>query len=112
MTGGAGDDDFNFKLVSDTGRSSSTRDVITDFKHGHDDIDLSAIDANGKAKGSPKFSFLTHEGDGFTGHKGEVHWFHQGSKTIVEGDIDGNKHADFQIELTGKLTLAKGDFIL
>ena len=32
--------------------------------------------------------------------------------TIVEGDIDGNGTADFQIALNGLLTLGAGDFIL
>ena len=30
----------------------------------------------------------------------------------MEGDIDGNKLADFQIELTGHKVLTAGDFIL
>ena len=112
MTGGGGADDFNFKPATDSGKTSGTRDIITDFKHHLDDIDLSVIDANGKAAGSPKFTFLAHEDDKFTGGGDEVRWFDSGSKTIVEGDIDGNKHADFQIELTGKLTLDKTDFFL
>ena len=33
-------------------------------------------------------------------------------KTIVEGDINGDKVADFQIELTGLKALAAADFIL
>ncbi len=31
---------------------------------------------------------------------------------MVEGDINGDKVADFQIELTGLKALTKGDFIL
>lgn len=33
-------------------------------------------------------------------------------KTIVEGDVNGDGRADFQIELTGLLHLIKGDFTL
>ena len=36
----------------------------------------------------------------------------KGDKTIIEGDINGDKIADFQIELTGLKTLAASDFIL
>ena len=44
--------------------------------------------------------------------KGQLHYRFEGtSKTIVEGDIDGNKVADFQIELTGHKTLTSSDFI-
>ncbi len=33
-------------------------------------------------------------------------------KTIVEGDINGDGRADFQIELTGLIGLTKADFLL
>ncbi len=33
-------------------------------------------------------------------------------KTIVEGDINGNRVADFQIQLTGLKSLTVNDFIL
>ena len=112
MTGGSGDDDFVYRSVSDTGKTSSTRDLIKDFSHAHDDIDLSLIDANGSASGSPKFNFRSTEGASFTGVKGQVIWEHSGSNTLVEGDINGDKKVDFQIELTGHKTLSSGDFIL
>ena len=33
-------------------------------------------------------------------------------RTIIEGDTNGNRVADFQIQLTGLKTLTAGDFIL
>ena len=63
-------------------------------------------------KASAKFSFLALKGAAFTHHKGEVRWFQESKATIVEVDTDGNGKADFQIELAGRLTLSKGDFIL
>lgn len=33
-------------------------------------------------------------------------------KTIVEGDVNGDGRADFQVELTGLLHVSKGDFVL
>jgi Ca2+-binding RTX toxin-like protein len=116
MTGGAGADDFDFNSVAEIGRGAS-RDVIKDFAHLVDDIDLATIDANGSARGHA-FSFLTTKGAAFTGTAGELRWFQQNlagsanDRTIVEGDINGNRVADFQIQLTGLKTLTAGDFIL
>ena len=112
LTGGSGDDDFVWRSPHETGTISKSRDVIKDFSHGHDDIDLSAIDANGTASGSPKFSFRPTEGASFTGVKGQVTWKHSGSDTLVRGDINGDKHADFTIALTGHKTLTSDDFVL
>ena len=54
----------------------------------------------------------------FTGVKGQLRWRQENptgtvnDKTIVEGDIDGNKIADFMIELIGLRALNSGDFVL
>ncbi len=116
MTGGVGADDFDFNSVAEIGRGA-TRDVVRDFVHLVDDIDLSTIDANGAAAGH-KFSFLATKGLAFTGTAGELRWFQQNlagaanDRTIIEGDINGNRVADFQIQLTGLKSLTGGDFIL
>ncbi len=112
MTGGTLRDIFDFNAIAETGKGPATRDVIKDFVHLTDDIDLSTIDANGAAAGNTAFSFLATKGAAFTGVKGQLHWLQAAGKTIVEGDIDGNKVADFQIELTGLVTLSGADFIL
>ncbi len=52
MTGGAGADDFDFNKVAEIGRGA-TRDIIRDFVHLVDDIDLSTIDANGARPAMP-----------------------------------------------------------
>jgi hypothetical protein len=46
ITGGSDNDVFVFAAVSETGKTATSRDVITDFTQGEDVIDLSAIDAN------------------------------------------------------------------
>ena len=112
MAGNAQRDIFDFNLAGETGKTAFTRDVIRDFSHAQgDDIDLSTIDAKVGIPGNQAFSFI---GQGaFTGVKGQLHYKFEGpAKTIVEGDIDGNKVADFQIELTGHKLLVGGDFIL
>ena len=118
MTGGTQRDVFDFNAVNETGKTATTRDVITDFQHNLDDIDVSTIDANGPLAGNGKFAFLAAKGAAFTGAKGQLHWFQQdlagtaNDKTIVEGDINGDKHADFAIELKGLIALGAADFLL
>lgn len=118
MTGGPGSDDFDFNFITETGKTATTRDIIRDFEHLRDDIDLRSIDANGSAAGDPAFKFLAAKGAAFTGVKGQLKWSQVNSsnntldKTIIEGDINGDKKVDFQIELTGLKTITSGDFIL
>ena len=118
LRGGKGQDDFNFTTLKDTGRTTAKRDVIVDFAHLQDDIDLSAIDANGPARGDRAFKFLAKAGAAFTGVKGQLHWYKIDKPgvvndwTIVEGDLNGDRKADFQIELTGLKVLSAADFIL
>lgn len=117
LTAGAGKDKFVFSAMSDLGKSASKRDVISDFKHGQGDkIDLSGLDANSKTGKNDAFKLLTAEGAKFTKSAGQLHFDEQGSGknkiTIVEGDINGDGKADFQIELSGWVHLTKGDFVL
>ena len=109
MTGGTENDVFDFNSKSDSGKTAATRDIITDFTHGADDIDLSTIDAK-KGGGNQAFHFIGKQA--FHHQAGELHFKYSGANTLVEGDTDGNGKADFQIELTGHLALTKGDFIL
>jgi serralysin len=106
--------------VADTGILATTRDIIKDFTHNatlalSDRIDLSTIDANGALAGD----MFTWKGTAaFTGVAGQLHYRLENpvgtanDKTIVEGDINGDKIVDFQIELSGLKTLTAADFIL
>ena len=112
MTGGAGIDSFAYNSITEIGNLNAFRDSITDFVAGTDEIGLSAIDANSITGGNQAFSFI---GVGaFTGVAGQLRYaasaLHQ--VTVVEGDINGDSVADFQLALFGDLTLAAGDFIL
>lgn len=112
LTGGAGADTFVFLSAAEIGLAA--RDRITDFEPGRDRIDLSAIDANGPEAGH-SFTLLAR-GKAFTGDAGELRWYAATANgkavTIVEGDIDGDKVADFRLDLDGKLVLGEGDFLL
>ena len=82
----------------------------------HDVIDLSTIDAKSTIHGNQAFKFIGTAA--FHLKAGELHDFKQNlvgtahDKTIVEGDVNGDGHADFQIELSGLKALTAGDFLL
>ncbi|MCC0804884.1 calcium-binding protein [Methylobacterium sp. W2] len=110
LVGGAGNDTFVFKTVSDSGNGIANRDAILDFKAGFDHLDLSGIQAVSGAATDQSFSFI--EG-AFTKQKGELHAVVSGSSTTIEGDVDGNGKADFQIILRGTIeALHANDFVL
>lgn len=110
FTGGKHADTFVFSAVSETGNTKDTRDVITDFGTGGDKIDLSAMDANAGEAGDQTFTFIGSAE--FSGTAGELRFTARKKLTVVEGDVDGDGVADFQIGLTGRHVLYAGDFIL
>lgn len=109
LIGGGGADDFVYAAVND---SNSSFDVIKDFVHGMDNIDVAAIDANGTVAGNAAFGFRGNLA--FTGNGAEVRFVHNvpANATSVLFDIDGNQIADMTIRLTGLIALDAGDFIL
>jgi Ca2+-binding RTX toxin-like protein len=131
LIGGAGHDTFVFTSIYDSAPNQSgivnngfyspisglgQRDIVTDFTHGQDKIDLSAIDANTQAAGNQAFAW---RGQGiFTHTPGQLieKIYDQpgtkGDQTIIYGDINGDARADFQIELVGLKHLVASDFVL
>jgi Ca2+-binding RTX toxin-like protein len=116
LTGGSGNDHFDFNTLADTGAASTTRDVIMDFVHLHDEIDLKTIDASSRSSGNGDFLFIRTVA--FHGIAGELRYAKVDlagaarDKTIVSGDVNGDGRADFQIELKGLVTLTATDFVL
>lgn len=109
LTGGSGEDTFVFQGTTDSGKSATTRDLIADFTVGEDHIDLSALDA---ISGGSDDAFAFTGASSFSGSAGELILTYSSGLTIVSGDINGDKIADFQIALTGTLVLTADDFIL
>lgn len=105
LTGGLNNDVFDFNDVVEIGRGA-TRDVITDFTHGADLIDLNTIDANTEVQGNQNFTFI--EGAAFGNVAGELRY----SGDILSGDVNGDGSADFQIRLVGTPVLTLSDLIL
>ena len=106
LVGGAGGDDFVFKSVAEAGKGGQ-RDVIRDFSHAQgDDIDLSGIDAHAKASGNQAFAFIGDKA--FSGKAGQLQY----KNGIVAGDVNGDKVADFHIDIANHAALHANDFIL
>jgi serralysin len=106
LVGGAGADDFVFASVAEAGKGSQ-RDVIRNFSRAQgDDIDLSGIDANIKVSGNQAFSFIGD--DAFSGKAGQLRY----KDGTVAGDVNGDKVADFHIEIANNHALGSGDFLL
>ncbi|MEG6507796.1 autotransporter-associated beta strand repeat-containing protein [Methyloligella sp. 2.7D] len=108
LTGGAARDLFDFDKLNES-RFGKHRDKITDFGHGNDDIDLRGIDAK-SGGGNQKFKWIGQQD--FSGQKGELHYVKKGHHVLVEGDVNGNGHANFQILVLNHGALHKGDFLL
>lgn len=112
LSGGNGADRFVYRSLEDIGAGASTRDVIFDFRSGQDLIDLAAIDADAVLGDDQAFQFIGTSA--FSGQARELSTtqINVDNMTLVRGDIDGDGVADFQLELSGLLTLDAGDFIL
>jgi Ca2+-binding RTX toxin-like protein len=114
MSGGTEGDNFILRSVMES-RRGANRDVIKDFSLTEDAIDLRAIDA--RAGGTDNvFNFI---GAKHFHHKaGELRYVQIDAagtvddETIVEGDVNGDGRADFQIELTGLYALLADNFEL
>lgn len=111
LSGGIGADRFVFSALSDSTLQSAGRDTITDFTPGQRDlIDLSAIDASTRAAGNQAFRYI---GDAaFTGAAGELSARLVSGGTLISGDVNGDKIADFAILLDDRLSLGADSFIL
>ena len=98
LTGGAGNDVFGYMFASESAVGAG-RDVIADFAEG-DQIDLTG--AGGR-------TFIGNQL--FSGTAGQVRAVSLAGQTIVELDANGDRIADFQLELTGEHLLDRLDFV-
>ncbi|MGH6735154.1 MAG: tandem-95 repeat protein [Methyloceanibacter sp.] len=103
----AGKDSFDFNAIKDS-VVGGKRDQIKDFKRGQDKIDVSDIDAK-KGPGNQKFKWIGDQD--FSGMNGELRYEGKGKNVIVQGDINGDGKADFEI-FVAVGALSKGDFLL
>ena len=109
MNGGGGADTFVFTHASNI--VGGQHDRIIGFVAGVDRIDLSAIDAIAATGAHDLFRFIGTSA--FSGAAGELNYFYNSSLgvTVVQGDANGDRVADFAIDLVGNIALSVGDFI-
>lgn len=116
LTGDSGADRFIFRDIDEIGRSARHSDVITDFQHGRDLIDLRGIDASTLLSGNNAFLWLDDDPIG-TSARGEVQWEHLNRPgrahdvTLIRIDIDADRAAEAEIRLSGLVDLSAGDFL-
>ena len=90
--------------------SAPAADRITDFVQIVERIDLRGIDANTGTAGDQAFSFIGTAA--FSATAGELRYAFDGTDTWVQGDVDGDGVADFEIVLSGEYPMVAGDFYL
>lgn len=108
LTGASGKDTFVFQNYTELTRKLV--DHITDFNRKDDIIDLKQIDASTERGGNQAFKWIAEQA--FHGKDGELRYLKSGDKTLIAGDVDGDKVADFQIYLDKYVKLTALDFIL
>ena len=95
-TGGGGRDLYDFNSVADSKTGSANRDVIGDFAHLTDKLDLMGIDADTGTEGNQAFRWVGTSA--FTGEPGELGYVTSGDDIIVRASTDADTAAEFQIQ--------------
>ena len=108
FTGGSRRDLYDYNLTS-ASPVGAGRDVITDFDHLVDKLDLSGIDADATIAGNQAFRWVGT--DALTG-PGEVGAFTSGGNTIVRMSTDTDIASEAEIQLNGIVRVSAADFYL
>lgn len=107
LFGGLGTDSFRYDALSDSGVYTH-RDTIEDFQAG-DIIDLVSIDADPSTFADDAFHL---SGQWFDGTAGAIRFGASQTGLTLLADIDGDRHIDFTIDVTGVSSLQASDFWL
>ena len=110
MTGGYGNDLFMLTALGDSGVGAGLRDIITDFGNGADQLGFTGIDADTNVAGDQAFTMI--DTAAFSGVAGQLRYSVVGSNTVMQGDVNGDGVADFELQLTGSHTFVAADLLL
>ena len=108
LTGGPGADRFSYGSAAEAGLGTAGRDQITDLE-SIDRIDLSLIDAHSSLRGNQAFVFI---GSAAFSAPAQLRYVLLSSEGLLEGNVDSNLVADFQIALAGAPALTAGGLVL
>ncbi len=107
MWGGGGDNLFVFTSLNEM-QVGNYLTAIGDFTSGQDKIDLSAITTTGSDPGQPLTFIGTNP---FSDQAGQVREFNDGTNSFLQGDLNGDGTADFEITLYGLPSVQTSDFV-
>lgn len=114
LWGGEGSDTFAYKAINES--TLKNPDIILDWQHvagggTRDVIDLREIDARFDYSGNQPFKWLGAKE--FDGKKGQLNYkYEKDGDTHVYADLDGDRKADFEVVLDGKIKMYSDDFLL
>ncbi len=107
FSGGTGRDTFVFAHLDDSSTAQNSTDRITDFAPGQDQIDLRGQVLFFEDTARPiAYHFIA--GATFSGLQDELRF----ANGQLQGDVNGDKQADFALNLTGITTLTTADLLL
>lgn len=106
--GGGGNDTFIYESWTQSRAGISKRDVIKDMDSG-DRFDLRGMDADLTEAGSQSFTF-TDDPEVFD--TGMLRIVDDGGRYRVQGNVDADAAADFEIVVVGDILLDSSDFLL
>lgn len=109
LTGSGGGDRFVFSSLADSRAGEALADRITDFQTGVDKLDLTGVDAiSGGANNA--FRWIGSADFAVTGSAGQLRY--DAMTGLLEGDVNGDRVADFQIIMESGLSLTAADILL
>jgi serralysin len=110
LTGGGGVDTFAF-VTGDSSAANGQHDRISGFVSGVDRIDLSGIDAIASTGAYDSFRFIG--ASVFDGTAGALDYFYNSTLgiTVLQGDTNGDRIADFAIDIAGNIVLSTADLM-
>ena len=109
LNGGADADSFRFRFASDSAAGSTLRDQILGFEAGLDLIDLTQVDANANLTGNQAFAFIGTAA--FGSIAGQLRLV-TGANSILQGDVNGDGLADFEVQFNAIATVSVNDILL
>ncbi|MBA3755652.1 MAG: calcium-binding protein [Nitrosomonas sp.] len=116
LSGGIGFDDFRFTAIGESVVGAG-HDTIAGFDGVgaalQDQVDVNAIDAKTAVGGNQNFAFISTTAFSAAG---QIRVFNSGSNTVIQGNVNGNLAADFEILVQDGGAVAAnwvaGDFFL